>query len=72
VGSASTFNHEWHAFLFSGAGMQDLNDRLPAGSGWILQSADAINDAGQIAGTGLFHGERRAFLLTPQALPGRH
>ncbi len=33
--------------------------------GWTLLEARGINDAGQIAGTGLFDGQPRAFLLTP-------
>ena len=37
------------AFLWSeGSRMQDLNGLLPAGSGWELRSAAAINDNGQI------------------------
>jgi hypothetical protein len=45
--------------------MRDLNDLIPAGSGWTLTEARAINSSGQIAGTGLIGGERHAFLLTP-------
>lgn len=48
----------------------DLNALVPADSGWLLTSAAAINDAGEIAGTGLRHGRRRAFLLTPGTRPG--
>lgn len=43
----------------------DLNDRLRAGSGWVLTEARAVNDRGQIVGEGLVKGQRRAFLLTP-------
>jgi uncharacterized membrane protein len=42
----------------------DLNTRIPAGSGWILRSAEGINDAGDIVGFGTFNGSTRAFLLT--------
>jgi probable HAF family extracellular repeat protein len=43
----------------------DLNDWLPAGSGWVLTVATAINENGQIVGLG-YHGvERAAFLITP-------
>ena len=45
--------------------MVDLNTLLPADSGWVLLSANAINDAGQIVGEGTLDGEPRAFLLTP-------
>jgi len=33
--------------------------------GWSLASASAVNDLGQIAGTGSHEGQPRAFLLTP-------
>jgi probable HAF family extracellular repeat protein len=49
--------HDGHA--------HDLNEYLPADSGWILRSAEAINEAGQIVGYGTFEGQTRAFLLTP-------
>jgi probable HAF family extracellular repeat protein len=49
-----------------GGQMQDLNSLLvPGNSGWLLQSASAINDLGQIAGTGVYYGKKRAYLLTP-------
>src|SRR5262249_55607733 len=38
---------------------------LPAGSGWVLQSAAGISDGGQIAGTGTLNGVTRGFLLSP-------
>ena len=42
-----------------------LQDRIPAGSGWTLVGANAINDRGVIAGTGFYEGRTHAFLLTP-------
>jgi probable HAF family extracellular repeat protein len=66
VGYAQNAGGEPRAFLSEDGGpLVDLNDRLEAGSGWVLLSANAINDAGQIAGEGLLNGEPRAFLLTP-------
>jgi len=57
-----------HAFLWTTAhGMQDLNTLIPAGSGWELYSANAINANGQIAGHGVYNGQIHAFLLTPSA-----
>ena len=53
------------AFIYRNGVMQDLNDLIPAGSGWILNVAKDINSGGQIVGTGKFNGEDRAFLLTP-------
>jgi probable HAF family extracellular repeat protein len=56
-----------HAFIWTQtAGMQDLNSLIDATSGWTLLFAYAINDAGQITGSGLINGESHAFLLTPQ------
>ena len=45
--------------------MMDLNTLLPTGAGWHLESANAINNSGQIVGTGIHGGQRRAFLLNP-------
>jgi probable HAF family extracellular repeat protein len=55
----------YHAFVWSGGVMKDLNDLIPQGSGWVLQEADGINDAGQIIGWGSQGGEVRGFLLQP-------
>lgn len=49
-------------------GMQDLNRMIPPGSGWILGQGLAINDTGQITGSGSFGGVERGFLLTPVAV----
>jgi probable HAF family extracellular repeat protein len=54
-----------HAFLFNESGMLDLNLLLLNGGGWELQEAYGINDAGQIAGAGMFEGQRMAFRLDP-------
>jgi len=65
VGSAQIATGDNHAFVHSGGTMQDLNDQIPLGSGWILQEATGINDVGQIAGYGLHNGLIRAFRLDP-------
>lgn len=54
-----------HAFLYINRVMYDLNALIPAGSGWILESANGINDRGQIVGTGHHNGQFHTFLLTP-------
>jgi probable HAF family extracellular repeat protein len=56
---------EPHAFLWSGGAMRDLNSLIPANSGWVLEDATGVNDAGQICGEGTHKGKTRAFLLTP-------
>jgi probable HAF family extracellular repeat protein len=47
-----------------GAKMIDLNQLIPANSGWLLREAHGINDSGQIDGWGLLGGQAHAFLLT--------
>ncbi len=54
-----------HAFLWEDDGAFDLNDLIPSGSGWVLDTACGINDLGQIVGWGYHDGQTRGFLLTP-------
>ena len=54
-----------HAFVWRNGTMIDINTLLPPNSGWVLQSAKAISEGGQIVGHGTLGGVRRAFLLTP-------
>jgi len=55
-----------HGFIWSqSAGAQDLNHLIDANSGWVIQTAYAINDNGQITGDGMINGQLHAFLLTP-------
>jgi probable HAF family extracellular repeat protein len=50
--------------------MQDLNSLIDPSSGWYLEDANGINDAGQIVGTGIDpSGMTEAFLLTPTPEP---
>jgi probable HAF family extracellular repeat protein len=65
VGFMLDANFNSHAFLWKDGVMIDLNDLIPKGSPWMLQSAAGINAAGQIAGQGLINGEVHAFLATP-------
>ncbi|MGH9370485.1 MAG: DUF3466 family protein, partial [Vicinamibacterales bacterium] len=65
VGSSENATGQTRAFLWRNGGMTDLNTMVPAGSGWVLQSAASISEGGQIVGTGTFNGATRAFLLTP-------
>jgi probable HAF family extracellular repeat protein len=54
------------SFLWSEeAGMQDLNDLIPADSGWELGDVQDINDNGQIVGEGRYNGQRRGYVLVP-------
>ena len=53
------------AFLWQNGVMTDLNTLIPANSPWYLQSAQSVNDAGEIAGYGTINGETHAFLAKP-------
>lgn len=46
----------------------DLTDLLPADSGWLLRSAEGVNEEGAIVGYGTFGGQTRAFLLNAAAV----
>lgn len=56
----------YRAFIWTESeGMQDLNGLIPSDSGWLLLSANAINDHGQITGQGTINGQSHGFILTP-------
>ena len=54
------------ALIWQGKVPVDLNTLIPADSGWYLQCAQGINDAGEISGFGLINGEVHAFLARPR------
>ena len=55
-----------HAFLYIGSVMYDLNALLASNAaGWVLNSANATKNAGQIVDSGSVNGLTHAFLLTP-------
>jgi probable HAF family extracellular repeat protein len=53
------------AFLWEDGQIKDLNALIPAGSGWDLLGAQAINESGQIVGSGTINGQTHAFLYEP-------
>lgn len=69
---SSTTRVNQRAFLWDGQQMHDLNALIPPNSGWIIQSAEDINDAGMIAAWGMRVSpvgvvrEVRGLLLVPQ------
>lgn len=70
VGVSQIVGGAMHGFRAGGAGMEDLNGLLDAsGSGWVITAAYAINDAGQIVGTGIdpVSGKSHAILLSVPA-----
>ena len=67
VGGYGPDSEHYRAFLWSQTqGFRDLNSFVLADSGWKLESATAINDRGEIVGSGKLHGDDRGFLLIPQ------
>ena len=65
VGESDTSNGMNHAFLWESGTMTDLNDLLPANSGWELNDARDINEDGAIVGSATINGQTHAFLLSP-------
>lgn len=70
IGTASAVDGSYHAFLYSDGEMLDLS-LLPAilNAGWTNLNVTAINDLGQIVGSGNLHGAQQAFLLSPFLIP---
>lgn len=66
VGYGNLSNNAAHAAIWTSGGAKDLNTLIPAGSGWVLINANAINNVGQITGYGTHNGFNHAFLLTPK------
>ncbi len=67
VGTSATGIGSPHAFLYENGQMTDLNSLIPAGSGWLIESAQGINNDGQIVVSGSKDGVgTHALLLTPQ------
>jgi len=62
VGTSASTNG-LHAFIWRYGVMTDLNDLLPANSGWTLQRATGINDREEIVGFGTYEGQTRAFMM---------
>ena len=65
VGYSTLSDGANHAFLHPGGVLIDLNSLIDHSSGWTLDAAFAVNDAGQIVGTGTLNGIEHAFLLDP-------
>lgn len=62
-------SYDYHAFVYDPANsVRDLNNLIPAGTGWLLVEATDINDLGQIVGDGTLNGVYKSFILTPNKL----
>ena len=67
VGAYGPDSEHYRAFLWTEAqGFRDLNSFVRSDSGWELQSAAAINNQGELVGSGEVRGDDRGFLLIPQ------
>lgn len=67
---ATPYLPDGDAVLWTNGVPVNLNTLLPLDSGWVLQSANAINNHGDIVGYGLHHGQTRAYLCS-RPTPGR-
>ncbi len=63
VGYSTNLAGEPRAFVYLNHRMSDLNSLLEESDGWILEVASAINNRGQIAGSGRLNGAFRGFIL---------
>ena len=68
VGSFGPFADAERAFIWDKSrGFRDLNTRIASDSGWTLESANSINDHGEIVGRGDYKGQDdTGFLLIPE------
>lgn len=66
VGNYQKPNWGLTAFRWYRGKTQELNDLLPANSGWRIYDARAINDRGEIVGQGMFGGRTRGVLMRPR------
>jgi len=58
-------------FLWRDEQRFDLNDLIPAKTGWDLVIVKDINESSQIIGHGKINGYWHAFLLTPISQPAK-
>lgn len=65
VGDCGNDLRVFRACMWVGGRVMDLNDTLPSGSGWVLETARGINSRGQIVGWGTHNGQQRAYRMTP-------
>ncbi|MBC8137405.1 MAG: hypothetical protein H8F28_16110 [Fibrella sp.] len=65
-GRSRYFPRDSRAVLWKQDGtVLNLSEEIVPNSGWVLSSANGINDRGYIVGTGILNGSRNGFLLTP-------
>ncbi len=67
VGQARTPDFNFHAVIWQNGVMTDLNTLVSPDSGWFLQSAQYVNDAGRIVGFGGLNGQFTWFIFDPSS-----
>ncbi|WKB56013.1 hypothetical protein [Eleftheria terrae] len=77
VGTSSTDRDGFHAVMWQGGAIIDLNDFLDESlkkAGWRLEFARDVNDSGWVVGSAenRFTADTRAFLLSPVPEPETH
>ena len=65
-GSLTEGDEAFHAFIFRGNRLFDLNDLLDPNEGWEVLQAVGINNCGEIVGIGCQSGQDRIVLLRPK------
>ncbi len=65
VGGSEYSNGDYGAFVYRDGQLIDLSRAIPTDSGWVLDWANDIDDAGRIVGWGTINRESRAFMLIP-------
>ncbi len=65
IGYVQKADFSFSAALWRNETLMILNDQIEPGSGWQIEEAVDINDAGQIVGFGHLRGELHLVLLTP-------
>jgi len=66
-GSLTDDDEAFHAFIFRGNRLLDLNELLDPNQGWEILQAVGINNCGEIVGIGCQSGQDRIVLLRPKA-----
>jgi hypothetical protein len=69
LGFGPTATTTTHFVVWRDGTVFDLQSVLDAvsGAGWTISSVSAINDAGQLVGSGFYNGQARNFVMTPVA-----